>query len=314
MSSSVVLPLGCRPLPRTPKQIFSPRFKKHTNDLNLCLDTMFEKELVFQSSPLPKKPQPMIPVPVVVPGNGTPSGSNFIWKERPQPKLPVMVPDEEIDSPTAFQFIRKTPMEQGSATFLSVSPAGSSPSPQMKRWRRQVSSGLLLEEDLDWDEKKVVPARDMWLKARRLLRQAGLNPRNVTLVCPGEENAEECKTSSRKGWKRSNSDSLVSGALRQALATPKKEEVGGTLFLTQLGNRMTGDEDSNSRSVPQDALSKLLDEQHKSQQSRPTSEASSRRPMSEASTKSVLECPKVRRVRMAAVGAASLWTRKPTTV
>lgn len=311
MSSSVVLPLGCRPLPRTPKQIFSPHVKKHTNDLNLCLDTMFEKdlnfcldtmfekELVFQSSPLPQKPQPMIPVPVVVPGNGTPSGSNFIWKERPQPKLPVVVPDEEIDSPTAFQFIRKTPMEQGSATFLSVSPAGSSPSPQMKRWRRQVSSGLLLEEDLDWDEKKVVPARDMWLKARRLLRQAGLNPRNVTLVSPGEENTEECKTSSRKVWKRANSDSLVSG---------------GTLFLTDLESRKTGDEDSTSRSVPQDALSKLLDEQHKSQQSRPTSEASSRRPMSEASTKSVLECPKVRRVRMAAVGAASLWTRKPTTV
>jgi hypothetical protein len=281
-------------------------------------------------------------IPIVVPG--TPSGTacQFIWKERQEAMLSIVVPGEVPDSPAALKFIRKTPVQKGSPNSSSASPQHG-PSPQMRGLRRQGSSGLALEEDPDWDEKKVAPARDLWLKARHMLRRAGLNPRNVTLRYPsGAENAEECNMQAcnvptqRQNFRRANTDSLVSGALCQAPGTPQEEDVGNAFFLTELSSQQKGgDEDSACCSAPKDALGKLLDEHVKLQlpsvrrardcflsgtKSRSSSKSSVgsptgkakdgilRRMKSRSSSTNNLPSPKkVYRARMAAIGASSLW-------
>jgi hypothetical protein len=317
-------------------------YGSHGRSNSTCsLDDVFQKELVLTSSPekkrVLKRPQPM--VAIVAPDEDYPSGTpcHFVWKERQRPMAPVAgsevpVTPAACNTPAALQFIRKTPVGRGISAMSSphVSPAGdgpSAPSPQMRSLRRQGSTGLLLEEDEDWDERKVVPARNLWLKARDLLRQAGLNPRQVTLGCPSTaENAQECSVSTKV--QRVKSESLMTVALREATSTPKQEKVGKASLLTELKSRTEdGDKD---HSDPSDALGKLLDE-HRQSQLESTSkalacararEAEDRfvgRMKARSSSQGTLESPKaeaklVYRSRMAALGAANLWRAKVRTV
>jgi hypothetical protein len=121
----------------------------------------------------------------------------------------------------------------------------------MKCQLRRVSTGLVLEEDPDWDEKKVEPARHKWLKARRLLREAGLDASKVTLVCSSEANmaekdkAGEPSTPIRNKWKRATS--LVIGAFQKAPTTAQKGELGGMVLRAALENDSM---DEHSHSIP----------------------------------------------------------------
>jgi len=306
MSTSVMLPLGCRPFPQTPKL---PKLIKITRDDFQSLEDVFKRDLVLPSSPSPEKPQPVIPFAVPSDESVSPSACQFIWRERPRPMVPIVVPGEATDSATAMRFIRNTPVGQESPKTLSVSPVSCASSPLMRsRWRQ--STGLLLEEDPDWDEKKVAPARNLWLKARRMLRQAGLNPRQVTMVYPFEaENTKEHEVSTRRQWNRANTDSVAYGVLPQASATPTALESG----------RECADENSTSSLVSKDALSKLFVERLKSKRKekemKPQDCFPIGRPASRTSSKDNLEPRKVvHRTRMAALGKSTLWMTKPPTV
>lgn len=324
MSTSVVLPLGCRPLPQTPKQIFLPgcHLSKETNLNDWCqnVDDVFKRELVFESSPSPRRRRPMIPL--VVPSDGNPSQSacNFVWEERPRPMLTPVVSGEVTDSATALEFIMKTIDGPESPKSLCASPTNDCfPSPQMKIRQRQVSKGLLLEEDPNWDQKKIVPARHLWLRARSLLRQAGLNPRKVTMVYPSEAaNAGGQLLPTRKQCS-SNSDSLVIGALTQAPTTPKTAKVGGAVFPTALeSGRECANQKSSSFLLPKDALDNLSDDhlnlKLKEKGTKKVRDGLPTKSITRRCSKDSLGPLKVCRTRLATIGADCLWARRPMTM
>lgn len=344
MSTSAMLPYGARPLPRTPRNTqnksFLPDLSQAKHDQYQSLDDVFDRQLLL--NPSPKKVQPLIPK--TVPGDE--SEGQFVWKQRkerprvvipgvvlsdgPAPLLSPLTPATPVflrdDSTAALQFIRKTPVGKESPKSLCDSHSGDSP---FMRQRRSCS-GLIIEENPDWVDKKVVPARKLWLKARQMLKKAGLNPRQVTLVVPSQavnaeaENAEEYAVPpARKQFRRARSDALAE-ALRQAPTSLQKEEDASAVFQTALqSGRKDGDDDSTFSTEPKDALGELIDEHLKLKlpeakkaqdgvSNGRMSRAMSSRTVSKESNQSS-DAKLVRRTRMASVGATSLWMRRAKT-
>eukprot|EP00746_Dinoflagellata_sp_MGD_P164623 gnl/MRDRNA2_/MRDRNA2_93346_c0_seq1.p1 gnl/MRDRNA2_/MRDRNA2_93346_c0~~gnl/MRDRNA2_/MRDRNA2_93346_c0_seq1.p1 ORF type:complete len:531 (+),score=82.08 gnl/MRDRNA2_/MRDRNA2_93346_c0_seq1:67-1659(+) len=196
------------------------------------IDDVFERQLVIQTPTSAMRCQPLTPIMAHVATPDTAAARKFIWGA---------VAAQESPSP-------------------SVPPVGSAGSPQMKCQLRRIGSGLVLEEDPDWDEKKVVPARDNWLKARRLLRAAGLDASKVTLVQSSQAySTEENRETIRSRWKRATAQVIT--VRREAFMMPKKTESEATVYPS--GTESDSKEKQNSStscSGSNDVLDKPLSE------------------------------------------------------